>query len=37
MVRYIQMTQQAVGKKFDPPQASLPSDESPIRCENVSK
>jgi hypothetical protein len=26
-----------VGKKFDPPQASLPSDESPIRCENVSK
>lgn len=37
MVRYIQMTQQAVGKKFDAPQASMPSDESPIRCENVGK
>lgn len=37
MVRYIQMTQQAVGKKFDPPLASMPSDESPIRCENVGK
>ncbi len=37
MVRYIQMTQQAVGKKFDAPQASMPSDESAIRCENVNK
>jgi hypothetical protein len=37
MVRYIQMTQQAVGKRFDPPLASMPSDESTIRCENVNK
>lgn len=37
MVRYIQMKQEAVGKKFDAPSAAMPSDESAIRCENVNK
>ena len=37
MVRYIQMKQEAVGKKFDPPTAAMPSDESAIRCSNVNK
>ena len=37
MVRQIRMKQVAVGKKFDPPTAAMPSDESPIRCENANK
>ncbi len=37
MVRRMEFTQQSQGKGYGPPTSSYPSDEYPIRCENVKK